>query len=100
MRTCLTALVAVLIAMLGILGAVTPAAASHEIVVGVQCDRAGATRIVGTVLCPAMHDYFALVNSKGGVAGHRIKASEIDHEYSVRLGVESYERHKKEGAVT
>ena len=65
-----------------------------------QCDRTGATQIVGTVLCPGLHDYIALVNSKGGVEGHKIKALEIDHEYKVPPAVESYERHKKEGAVT
>ena len=65
-----------------------------------QCDRTGATQIVGTVLCPGMHDYFALVNSKGGVEGRKIKALEIDHEYKVPPAVESYERHKKEGAVS
>jgi len=50
-------------------------------------------------LCPGYHDYVRLVNSKGGVDGHRIKAIEIDHEYKVPQGVEAYERHKKEGAV-
>src|SRR5947208_2995241 len=71
-----------------------------EIVIGVQCDRTGATQIVGTVLCPGFHDYISLVNSKGGVEGHKIKALEIDHEYKVPQGVEAYERHKKDGAVT
>src|SRR5437667_337815 len=68
-----------------------------EIVIGLQCDRTGATQIVGTVLCPGFHDYIALVNSRGGVEGHMIKAIEIDHEYKVPPGVESYERHEKEG---
>src|SRR5207237_1029325 len=76
------------------------AQSKDEIVIGVQCDRTGATQIVGTVLCPGFHDYIALVNSKGGVEGHKIKALEIDHEYKVPPAVESYERHKKEGAVT
>src|SRR5204863_9442352 len=71
-----------------------------DIVIGMQCDRTGATQIVGTVLCPGKHDYIALVNSKGGVEGHKIRAIEIDHEYKVPPGVESYERHKKEGAVS
>src|SRR2546430_10623741 len=71
-----------------------------EIVIGVQCDRTGPTQIVGTVLCPAFHDYVALVNSKGGVEGFKLKALEIDHEYKVPPAVESYERHKKDGAVT
>jgi branched-chain amino acid transport system substrate-binding protein len=93
-------LLAVLAMVAGALGTASPAAASHEIVIGLQCDRTGATQIVGTVLCPGFHDYVALVNSKGGVGGHKIKALEIDHEYKVPPAVESYERHKKEGAVT
>ena len=90
----------VLVAVTGVLGGWSPAAANHEIVIGMQCDRTGATQIVGTVLCPGKHDYIALVNSKGGVEGHKIKGLEVDHEYKVPPGVESYERHKKEGAVS
>jgi branched-chain amino acid transport system substrate-binding protein len=100
MRKYLIVVVAMFVAMAGLVGSVTPASASHEIVIGMQCDRTGATQIVGTVLCPGFHDYVALVNSKGGVEGHKIKALEIDHEYKVPPGVEAYERHKKEGAVT
>ena len=81
------------------LGVAGPATASHEIVVGLQCDRTGATQTVGVNLCPGYHDYVKLVNSKGGVGGHKIRAVEIDHEYKVPQGVEAYERHKKEGAV-
>jgi branched-chain amino acid transport system substrate-binding protein len=93
----------VLLVLIGVTGALagpSPVAASHEIVIGMQCDRTGATQIVGTILCPGKHDYIALVNSKGGVEGHKIKALEVDHEYKVPPGVESYERHKKEGAVS
>src|SRR5881398_3037302 len=81
-------------------GAPSYAQSKSEIVIGLQCDRTGATQIVGTVLCPGFHDHIALVNSKGGIDGHKIKALEIDHEYKVPQGVEAYERHKKEGAVT
>ena len=96
---------AIVTALMLAVGSLLTAAPSHaqsksEIVIGVQCDRTGPTQIVGTVLCPAFHDYIALVNSKGGVDGHPIKAIEIDHEYKVPPAVESYERHKKEGAVT
>jgi branched-chain amino acid transport system substrate-binding protein len=77
-----------------------PPSAKGEIVIGVQCDRTGPTQIVGTVLCPGFHDYIALVNSRGGVEGHKIKDLEIDHEYKVPPAVESYERFKKEGAVS
>jgi branched-chain amino acid transport system substrate-binding protein len=80
-------------------GMASPAAADHEIVLGLQCDRTGATQTIGVVLCPGYHDYVKLVNARGGVEGHRIRALEIDHEYKVPQGVEAYERHKKEGAV-
>jgi branched-chain amino acid transport system substrate-binding protein len=100
MRNRLIVLLTALVGVLALLGSPAPATANHEIVIGVQCDRTGATQIVGTVLCPGMHDYIALVNSKGGVGGHKIKALEIDHEYKVPPAVESYERHKKEGAVS
>ena len=98
MRKHLIASIAIVVATTAFLA--IPAQANHEIVIGVQCDRTGATQIVGTVLCPGFHDYVALVNSKGGVEGHKIKAIEIDHEYKVPPGIEAYERHKKEGAVT
>jgi len=92
---------ALMLAVGGLLaGAPSYAQSKGEIVIGVQCDRTGATQIVGTVLCPGFHDYISLVNSKGGVEGHKINALEIDHEYKVPQGVEAYERHKKEGAVT
>jgi branched-chain amino acid transport system substrate-binding protein len=73
--------------------------AQKEIVVGLQCDRTGPTANVGTILCPGYHDYIALVNSKGGVEGYKIKVLEIDHEYKVPGGMEAHERFKKEGAV-
>jgi branched-chain amino acid transport system substrate-binding protein len=81
------------------LAAAGPAAAGHEIVLGLQCDRTGATQTVGVHLCPVYHEYVKLINAKGGVNGHKIRALEIDHEYKVPQGVEAYERHKKEGAV-
>jgi branched-chain amino acid transport system substrate-binding protein len=74
--------------------------AQKEVIFGLQCDRTGPTANVGTVLCPGYQDYIALVNSKGGVEGHKIKVLEIDNEYKVPQGMESYERFKKEGAVS
>ena len=81
------------------LGAIAPATAA-EIVIGAQCDRTGPTQTVGTNLCPGFNDYIKLINSKGGVMGHTIRADEVDNEYKVPPAVESYERYKKEGAVT
>jgi branched-chain amino acid transport system substrate-binding protein len=101
MNTFLALAVGLLVGTSGLLAAApVHAQAKKEIVIGVQCDRTGATQIVGTVLCPGTHDYIALVNSKGGVEGFPLKALEIDHEYKVPPAVEAYERHKKDGAVT
>ncbi len=74
-------------------------AQSKEVVFGLQCDRTGPTAPVGTVLCPGYQDYIALVNSKGGVEGYKIKVLEIDNEYKVPPAMEAHERFKKEGAV-
>ncbi|MFM9884148.1 MAG: ABC transporter substrate-binding protein [Burkholderiales bacterium] len=88
-------------AAIGVLAMLASSAsfAQKEIVLGLQCDRTGATQTVGVFLCPGYHDYIALVNSKGGVEGNKMKVLEIDHEYKVPQAMEAYERHKKEGAV-
>jgi branched-chain amino acid transport system substrate-binding protein len=99
MKRALSLLVGLLLVAGVTLGAPAPASAQKEIVLGLQCDRTGATQTVGVNLCPGYHDYVNLVNSKGGVEGHKIRAVEIDHEYKVPQGMEAYERHKKEGAV-
>ena len=93
------AILALLAAAALALGAGAPASAA-EIVIGAQCDRTGPTQTVGTNLCPGFNDYIKLVNTKGGVNGHTIRADEVDNEYKVPPAVESYERYKKEGAVT
>ena len=74
-------------------------AQQKEVVIGVQCDRTGPTQITGVVLCPAMQDYYNLINSNGGVAGYKIKADEIDNQYKVPAAVEAYQRQKQMGAV-
>jgi branched-chain amino acid transport system substrate-binding protein len=74
-------------------------AQEKEVLIGFQCDRTGATQNVGTTLCPAYHDYVALVNSKGGIEGYKIKVEEIDNEYKVPPAMEAHERFKKDGAV-
>src|SRR5215467_627858 len=74
-------------------------AQSKELVFGFQCDRTGPTATVGTVLCPGYQDYIALINSKGGVEGYKIRVIEIDNEYKVPPAMEAHERFKKDGAV-
>lgn len=85
----------------GLLGLLSAGAVAQdkELVIGMQCDRTGPTQIVGTTLCPAYHDYVALINSKGGIEGWKIKVIEIDHEYKVPPAMEAHERFKKEGAI-
>jgi branched-chain amino acid transport system substrate-binding protein len=99
MRRFLAIVIGLLLAAGATFGNPSPAAAQKEVVIGLQCDRTGATQTVGVYLCPGYHDYIKLVNFKGGVEGYKIKAIEIDHEYKVPQGMEAYERHKKEGAV-
>src|SRR5262245_6726702 len=81
------------------LGGAQSFAQDKEIVFGFQCDRTGPTAPVGTILCPGYQDYIALVNSKGGIEGYKIKVIEIDNEYKVPPAMEAHERFKKEGAV-
>src|SRR3954466_11491940 len=88
---------------LGAVGALTLAgtasAQEKKVVIGVQCDRTGPTQIVGTVLCPAMQDYYSLINSKGGIEGYKIEAPEIDNAYKVPPAVEAYQNQKQQGAI-
>ncbi len=83
------------------LGLLAPPALAQDkdVVIGMQCDRTGPTQIVGTVLCPAYHDYISLVNQRGGVEGYKVRVIEMDHEYKVPPAIEAHERFKKEGAV-
>lgn len=85
-------------------GAMTLAAGAafaqdKEVVFGLQCDRTGATQNVGVFLCPGYHDYIALLNSKGGIEGYKVRVIEIDNEYKVPPAMEAHERFKKEGAI-
>src|SRR5215471_8887447 len=75
------------------------AAQQKEVLIGMQCDRTGATQITGVVLCPAMHDYYDLINAGGGIEGYTIKADEIDNEYKVPAAVEAYQKQKQDGAI-
>jgi branched-chain amino acid transport system substrate-binding protein len=79
----------------------TPAAAASKepIVLGGECDRTGATQLVGVNLCHGLLDYIKLVNKKGGVLGHPIEYIEVEHGYEVPRAVEAYETMKGKGAV-
>jgi branched-chain amino acid transport system substrate-binding protein len=83
--------------------AVAGAAAQAQpapIKLGGMCDLSGSTKVIGAELCPGVPDYIALVNKHGGVLGHRLSYTEIDHAYVAPRAVEAYERLKAEGVVT
>lgn len=89
-------LVAVIVAAVG---TAVPATADDVIKLGGECDRTGPTKVVGVEICPGLIDYIALVNKKGGVMGHKLEYTEIEHGYTVDRGVEAYERLKRDGVV-
>jgi branched-chain amino acid transport system substrate-binding protein len=76
-----------------------PASVDHVIKIGGQCDRTEPVKLISVELCPGITDYVKLVNKQGGVMGHRLEYTEIEHGYSVDRGVEAYERLKHDGAV-
>ena len=76
--------------------AAQPAAA---IKIGGTCDRTSSTQVIGGEVCPGVADYIAWVNRKGGVLGHPLHYTEIDHAYTVPRAVEAYEELKRNGVV-
>ena len=99
-RISMTALALMVGAATGLALAASAAAQQKKIVIGVQCDRTGPTQIVGTVLCPAMHDYFKLHQCAELLDGYTIDApTRSTTAYKVPPAVEAYERQKQQGAV-
>lgn len=83
-----------------VFAAAAAAQVAPEIRVGGICDQTGQTKIIGKDLCQGAADYFALVNRKGGVQGHRIRYTELDSGYDVPRAIDAYERLKRDGVVT
>ena len=81
----------------GLMLASAAVAQPKELLIGDQCDRTGPTQIVGTVLCPAMQDYYKLINSQGGVDGWMIRGDEIDNQYKVPPAIEAYRAPEADG---
>src|SRR5215212_10405270 len=80
--------------------AVFAAEKGHAIKIGGTCDRTGTSKIIGLEYCPAVADYMALVNRKGGVLGHKLEYTEIESAYMPDRAIDAYERLKRDGAVT
>jgi len=83
---------AILIGLVLVAGQAGPVGATHEIVIGLQCDRTGATQTVGVNLCHGYHDYIKLVNSKGGVEGHKIVPVVADAQSKAEVAISEAER--------
>ena len=75
------------------------AATAADIHIGGLCDRNGPTQNIGGELCPGAADYFALVNRMGGVEGHKLVYTELDHAYQPNRAVQGYGQLKKQGIV-
>ena len=67
--------------------------------IGNFCDRLGPTQTVGVKYCQGFHDYFDLVNSKGGIEGLKVEHLEIEHGYAVPKAVEGYKKFKADGYI-
>src|SRR5260370_31233809 len=67
----------------------TATAQQKVVTVGGMCDRTGPTQANGVAICPAIQDYYDLINFQGGGEGYKIKYQEIDHESKVPPAAEA-----------
>lgn len=65
-----------------------------EILHPMMVTRTGPFATAATGVTAGQQDYYALVNSKGGVEGHKIVWEECEFEYKVPRALECYERHR------
>lgn len=65
-----------------------------EIIHPMMVTRTGPFATAATGVTAGQQDYFALVNSKGGVDGYKIVWEECEFEYKVPRALECYERHR------
>lgn len=79
--------------------AAAPQAEKEPIVIGVLSDLSGATSSVGTPYGEGIMDCIEWLNSQGGIAGHPIKALQVDYAYDVQQALTAYKRFKNEGMV-
>ena len=83
--------------------AVTPAPTNAQaqpvIKLGGMCDLTGSTKVIGSELCPGVVDYIALINKRGGLMGHRLSYTEVDHAYTAPRALEAFEQLRREGVV-
>jgi branched-chain amino acid transport system substrate-binding protein len=78
-------------------GIISSARAAEPIIMGGVIDITGPTNTIGPYVSAGLNDYVKLLNSKGGVDGHKIVIYERDHKYKVPLAVEAYEEFKQKG---
>ncbi len=95
----LVAALALLLAACGGGGAGEAPATGEPISVGMIYDATGPVSNLLTPARQAVEDYFNLVNKRGGIDGHPVRASYCDAGYEVARGVNCYEQFKREGVV-
>jgi branched-chain amino acid transport system substrate-binding protein len=78
-------------------GIISSARAAEPIILGGVIDITGPTNTIGPYVSAGVNDYVKLLNSKGGVDGHKIVLYERDHKYKVPLAAEAYEEFKQKG---
>ena len=76
-----------------------PAAAQDKQFVPALMYRSGPYAPNGIPFADGFHDYFAMLNAKGGINGVKIDYEECDTAYNNDRGVECYERLKRPGAA-
>ena len=73
--------------------------AGDEIPIGVISDLSGATSSVGKPYADGIMACINYLNSKGGVAGKKIKPYQVDYAYDVQKALTAYKQFKDEGIV-
>ena len=57
------------------------------------------TNVIQGQLCPGVTNYIALINTKGGVLGHKIEYTEFENGFTLERAVGAYERLKSARAL-
>ena len=79
--------------------AAQPALAQETIKFGLCYDLSKAYTFITPQVSQAVRDYADLVNSKGGIEGHKVEMIVQDHGNEPQRGIECYERVTRQGAM-
>ena len=76
-----------------------PQAEAEAIKIGVLSDLSGPTSSVGVPYADGIMGAVKYLNEQGGIAGHPIKALQVDYAYDVQQALTAYKRFKNDGIV-